>query len=168
MLITGRTWIFGDRVDTDVMFPGFALRLPTADAVTHLFAGVRPGWSEQVQPGDVVIGGQSFGMGSARPVATLLRRLGIRGVLADSLSSLFQRNCVNEGLYAATVPGISVLCDEGTIVTVDTNAGRATNERGESLDFAPLPPFVEAIVDAGGVVDALRRDGYLPEVAHGG
>ncbi|MCU1461871.1 MAG: 3-isopropylmalate dehydratase [Acidimicrobiales bacterium] len=163
MIITGRAWTFGDLVDTDVMFPGFALRLPTFEAVTHLFASVRPGWSELVRPGDVVIGGRSFGIGSARPVASLLRCLGISAVLADGLSSLFQRNCVNDGLYAASAAGISTLCAEGAAVTIDTRAGRATCEQtGESLTFAPLPPFVEAIVDAGGVADVLRRDGYLP------
>ncbi len=158
----GRVWKFGDDVETDVMYPGKALRLAPAEACPLLFDAVRPGWSSLVDEGDVVVGGRNFGIGSARPVGVLLAMVGIRAVLAESMSSLFQRNCINAGLFAAAVPGIASTCDEGDRLEVDLDRSRATNvTTGATTDLPVLPPFVRRIVDQHGVLDQLRHDGYL-------
>jgi 3-isopropylmalate/(R)-2-methylmalate dehydratase small subunit len=163
--LTGRVWLFGDYIDTDVMFPGAALKLPVAEASACLFQALRPGWPALVEPGDIVVGGRSFGAGSARPVASLLRHVGVAAVLAESMSSLFQRNCVNAGLLAIPSPGITDLCVEGDRISLDLDGGKVVNERsGAVLDVPVLPPMMKALVDAGGVLDLLRRDGYLPPV----
>lgn len=161
--LVGRAWVFGDQVDTDVMFPGDALRLPVAEASTRLFEPIRPGWADLVVPGDVVVGGRSFGIGSARPVAALLRHLGVAAVLAETMSSLFQRNCVNAGLPALAVPGIAAACAEGDELHLDLVEGVVTIGRtGGRLRFPPLPAPVAALVEAGGVRAMLRAEGYLP------
>jgi 3-isopropylmalate/(R)-2-methylmalate dehydratase small subunit len=158
----GRVWKFGDGVDTDVMYPGKALRLTSADACDLLFEGVRPGWSSQVVEGDIVVGGHNFGIGSARPVGVLLFMVGIRAVLAESMSSLFQRNCINAGLFAAAAPGITAMCEEGDQLGVDMDRGLATlAATGKTCPVPVLPPFVRRIVDDGGVLNQLRNDGFL-------
>jgi 3-isopropylmalate/(R)-2-methylmalate dehydratase small subunit len=161
--IRGRVWLFGDSIDTDVMFPGFALRLPIADAAQHLFDSIRPGWASQVEPGDIVVGGTSFGVGSARPVASLLRHVGIQAVLAESMTTLFQRNCFNDGLLALPARGVTQLCSEGEVITIEPDTGQVTNEHGDSIHLVPVPPFVASMLEAGGVLGVLRRDGYLPQ-----
>jgi len=164
--MSGRVWRFGDGVDTDVMYPGKALRLPSEEACQFLFDAIRPGWSALVEEGDVVVGGHDFGIGSARPVGVLLRMVGIRAVLAESMSSLFQRNSINAGLLAAPVPGITAVCREGEVVDVDLDGGKVANQdTGASCELPTLPPFVRRIVDEGGVLAQLRRDGYLPDPA---
>jgi 3-isopropylmalate/(R)-2-methylmalate dehydratase small subunit len=161
--IEGSTWHFGDYVDTDVMYPGAALRLSTAEASTFLFQAVRPGWSELVGPGDIVIGGRSFGAGSGRPVGELLRYVGVAAVLAESMSSLFQRNCINSGLVALAIPGITQLCKEGDCIVLDLDAGVVVSTVADvRLTFQPPPPMIRELIAAGGVLRMLERDSYLP------
>ena len=112
--ITGRAWIFGDSIDTDAMYPGFAMKLDTAEAARHVFYDLRPGWTEQVRRGDVVVAGRNFGVGSSRPVATLLKHLGVSALVAEEFNSLFLRNAINNGLPAITVPDVRNHINEAT------------------------------------------------------
>jgi 3-isopropylmalate/(R)-2-methylmalate dehydratase small subunit len=78
------------------------------------------------------------------------------------MSSLFQRNCLNDGLVALTVPGIGGLCTEGKMLEVDADSGVVRNDRGQAISTPPLPPQLVSLIEAGGVLAMLRRDGYLP------
>src|SRR4030081_1301238 len=106
-VIEGRVWLFGDSVDTDNMYPGFAMRLPVEEAAKHVFYDLRPGWTDEVKPGDVVIAGKNFGIGSSRPVAQLFKQLGVAALVAEEFNSLFLRNSINFGLPAVTIPGVT-------------------------------------------------------------
>ncbi len=128
MSATGRAWVFGDEVNTDDMYPAFAMRLPMAEAATHMFNASRPGWPALVRPGDIVVGGRNFGLGSSRPVPMLFKELGIAGLVAEQFNSLFYRNCINYGLLALTVPDARELITEGDQVCLDIEAGRLVNE----------------------------------------
>ena len=165
MIRRGRVWKFGDEIDTDVMLPGKALRLSPEEGARYLFEAVRgEGWAQSVRPGDLVVGGRRFGAGSARPVAIPLCALGVGAVLATSMPSLFQRNCVNTGLLTVVVPGIADACDEGDELEVDTIAAKVRNlTRGDEVGFAPIPALVTEIVEAGGIMARLEADGYFGE-----
>ena len=91
-VIEARAWVFGDSVDTDTMYPGFAMKLPIEEAAKHIFYDLRPGWTDEVEPGDIVIAGRNFGIGSSRPVAQLFTQLGVAALVADEFNSLFLRN----------------------------------------------------------------------------
>ena len=159
----GRAWVFGDDIDTDVMFPGKALRLPIEEGAQLAFDGVRPGWAALARPGDVVVGGANFGTGSARPVAAVLKHLGVRALFAETMSSLFQRNAVNAGVLAMSLPGVTALFADGDPVRVAVEDGSLTNVRsGRSLALPALPPMLTAVIEAGGLIAQLRRDGFLP------
>ena len=162
--ITGRAWVFGDGVDTDAMYPAFAMKLDVAEASRHVFYALRPGWTDEVAPGDVVVAGRNFGVGSSRPVATLLRHLGVAALIAEEFNSLFLRNAVNNGLPALTVPGVRDLVTEGEPVTVQLAEGWAA-AGGRRVGTAPLPDLVLDILDAGGLLPSLVADGYLPPAA---
>lgn len=162
MRIAGRALVFGDDVDTDVMMPGKALRVPVDAARRMLFDAVRPGFHEEVRDGDVIVGGLRFGTGSARPVAMHLRALGVRAIVAESMSSLFQRNAINAGVLAVAVPGVSGAVTDGDVVEIDAEAGALTVGDLGPLRFAPLPDLAMEIVAAGGVIDQLVAAGYLP------
>lgn len=162
-MISGRAWRFGDDVDTDVMFPGRAMKLTTDEASRLLFDAIRPGWSDMVRPGDVILAGRNFGIGSARPVGVLLMRVGIKAVVSESMSSLFQRNCVNAGLLAVAAPGVLDVADEGDIVQIEQERGRiACRRSGRSCFFQPLPELAQRTIALGGIISQLRHDGYLP------
>ena len=160
--LEGRTWVFGEDVNTDDMYPGFAMKLPVPEAARHMFDASRRGWPELVQHGDIVIGGRGFGIGSSRAVPLLFRELGVQCVISERFNSLFFRNCVNYGLPALEVPGITELVSEGDIVRVDWQASEVVNvARDDSLPFLPLPTLLMDILSAGGVVAKLEGQGYL-------
>ena len=161
--IEGRAWVFGDSVDTDNMYPGFAMKLPVEEAARHVFYDLRPGWTVQVQNGDIVIAGKNFGVGSSRPVAQLFKQLGVAALVADEFNSLFLRNSINFGLPAVTIEGVSTAIQDQDHVRLDVRA--ATVERledGAKLTGTPLPDFVLDIVAQGGLLPKLAADGYLP------
>ena len=160
--IRGRVWKFGDDINTDLMYPGSAYGLPEAEQARQCFAANRPGWAEQVQEGDVLVGGRNYGTGSSRPAARSLRVLGIRCLLAETINGLFLRNAVNFGLPALAVPGVAAAFEEGDLAEIDLASGRVRNARtGQALQGSPLPPALREIIDAGGLVPLLRERGYL-------
>ncbi|HTX46086.1 MAG TPA: hypothetical protein VMD48_07410 [Solirubrobacteraceae bacterium] len=161
-MIEARAWVFGDSVDTDNMYPGFAMKLPLEEAAKHVFYDMRPGWTEEVQQGDVVIAGRNFGIGSSRPVAQLFKQLGVVALVADEFNSLFLRNCINLGLPAVTIPGVSASIEDQDQVRLDIEA--ATIERvrdGTKLAGQPLPEFVLEIIAGGGLLPKLVADGFI-------
>jgi 3-isopropylmalate/(R)-2-methylmalate dehydratase small subunit len=161
--IEGRAWVFGDSVDTDNMYPGFAMKLPVAEAAKHVFYNLRPGWSDEVRDGDIVVAGENFGIGSSRPVAQLFKQLGVAALVADEFNSLFLRNSINFGLPAVTIPGVTDAITDGD--TVILNVRQATIEPAgghEKLAGTPLPEFVLEILDQGGLLAKLVADGYIP------
>jgi 3-isopropylmalate/(R)-2-methylmalate dehydratase small subunit len=162
-VIEARAWVFGDSVDTDNMYPGFAMKLPLEEAAKHVFYDMRPGWTDEVQQGDVVVAGRNFGIGSSRPVAQLFKQLGVVALVADEFNSLFLRNCINLGLPAVTIPGVSKAIHDGDNVRLDIR--RATIERGSggtALTGNPLPEFVLEILAGGGLLPKLVNDGFIP------
>ena len=159
--LTGRAWVFGDSIDTDAMYPGFAMKLPVPEAARHVFYDLRPGWVDEVRPGDIVVAGRNFGIGSSRPVAALLRQLGVAALVAEEFNSLFLRNAINNGLPAMTVPGVRDLVSEDDEITINCADGWLA-VGGRRIEAAPLPRMVLDILDAGGLLPRLAADGYLP------
>ena len=105
LAFTGKVWVFGDDLNTDAMYPAFAMKMDPPEAAKHVFYEVRPGWTDEVSPGDIVVAGKNFGLGSSRPVASLFTELGVAGLVAEEFNSLFFRNAVNAGLPAMTRAG---------------------------------------------------------------
>ena len=159
--LTGRAWVFGDSIDTDAMYPGFAMKLPVPEAARHVFYDLRPGWTDDVRPGDIVVAGRNFGIGSSRPVAALMRHLGVAALVAEEFNSLFLRNAINNGLPALTVPGVRDLVRESDEITIQLASGWLTVD-DRRIQAAPLPRMVLDILDAGGLLPRLVADGYLP------
>jgi 3-isopropylmalate/(R)-2-methylmalate dehydratase small subunit len=162
-VITGRVWLFGDSINTDAMYPAFAMKLDIPEASKHVFYEQRPGWTDQVKPGDIVIAGKNFGVGSSRPVAALFRHLGVAALIAEGFNSLFFRNAVNAGLPALTAPGVTELFSDGDRGSFDIVTGEYRNETtGFSGEARPLPPVILDILSSGGILARLAERGYLP------
>ena len=164
--ITGRAWVFGDSINTDAMYPGYAMKMEIPEAAKEVFYDIRPGWTDEVAKGDIVVAGTNFGIGSSRPVATLLRHLGVAALIAEEFNSLFFRNAINNGLPALAAPDVRKLVEEGDEITVHLSEGWVS-KGSERIDVAPLPAMVLDILDAGGLLARLVADGYLPDKAVG-
>jgi 3-isopropylmalate/(R)-2-methylmalate dehydratase small subunit len=162
MQFEGRTWVFGDNMNTDLMYPNTSFKATEDERRRLVFSANRPGWSSQVAPGDVLIGGVNFGTGSGRPGAKYLKELGVVALLAESINGLFLRNCVNYALPAMECPGIASLATEGDVVSVDFATGVVTNRRtGQTRQAATLPPMLRDILEAGGILEILANEGYI-------
>lgn len=97
MSIAGRAWVFGDNIDTDVLAPGLYMKGSIAELARHCLEAVDPRFAAEARPGDIVIGGRNFGMGSSREQAVMaLRELGVGAVIARSFAGIFYRNALKD------------------------------------------------------------------------
>ncbi|GAB3971002.1 3-isopropylmalate dehydratase small subunit [Actinoallomurus acanthiterrae] len=159
----GRVWVVGDSVTTDAMYPAFAMKLPAPEAARHVFYELRSGWTDEVRPGDILVAGRNFGLGSSRPVPTLFKELGVQALVAEEFNSLFLRNCVNLGLPALTVPRAVETFRDGDVAHLHIAEGWCENATtGVRLAAEPLPGLVLDILAAGGILPRLVREGYVP------
>lgn len=164
MKFTGRVWKFGDEINTDLIFPHSAFRASPDEQCRLCMSDNRPGWSAQVQPGDILIAGKNFGTGSSRPGAAVLKRLGLAGMVAESYNGLFYRNCIGYGFAALAVPGVTALFEEGDTAEVDLEAGTVKNLRtGAVAQGNRLSREMMEIIAAGGIEGVLKAKGYIPE-----
>ncbi|MGV8875408.1 MAG: 3-isopropylmalate dehydratase [Rhodococcus sp. (in: high G+C Gram-positive bacteria)] len=162
LVFRGTAWVFGDEVNTDDMFPGFAMKLPTAEAAQHMFDATRPNWPTLISPGDIVVAGKNFGLGSSRPVAELFVELGISCLVAEQYNSLFLRNCLNYGLPAITVPAARSLIAEGDVVEIDVGVGRLRNVNNNiDHSFSGFSDFILEMLQSRGLINQLEAGGYL-------
>jgi 3-isopropylmalate/(R)-2-methylmalate dehydratase small subunit len=153
-----RAWVFGDDVDTDLLAPGQYMKFGIEEIARHCLEGLDPSFAARVQPGDVVVGGRNFGVGSSREQAPqALKQLGVAAVIAPSLAGLFHRNALNLGLVAVTCPEAERI-RAGDRVRVDAEAGRIHNETtGEMLGCEPIPAHLMAMVRDGGLLPHLEK-----------
>ncbi len=160
--IEGRIWIFGDDINTDLIYPQICYTLPEDEKPHHAMEANRPGWASLVRNGDIIIAGKNFGTGSSRPGADNLKNLGIRCILAESINGLFLRNAVNSGLPAIEVHGIQHIASEGNNVVIDFSENNiGISETGNIINFKPLPAFLMEIIENGGIINILRNKGLL-------
>ncbi len=166
-IVKGRVWKFGDDINTDLIHPGFALHLPLDEVPQHCFSANRPGWVNEVRPGDVLVAGRNFGVGSGRPIGVIFQKLGLSGVVADSFNGLGLRNCVNAGLPVLPCPGITSFVEEGDILEANWRNGEVRNlTKGTTLEGVPLPKALQDILEAGGVEAMLYQQGYLVDAVN--
>jgi 3-isopropylmalate/(R)-2-methylmalate dehydratase small subunit len=164
--IKGKVWKFGHDINTDLVIPNFAVLLPRTEQPQHCFNANRPGWVDEVKPGDILIAGRNFGVGSARNIGDVFMQLGISVIIAESFNGLGLRNCVNIGLPSLPCKGILEAFEEGDVAEVDWIGGEVRNTtRGTSLAGQPIPKALQDIIVAGGVDVVLRREGFLSDVS---
>jgi 3-isopropylmalate/(R)-2-methylmalate dehydratase small subunit len=157
-----RVWKFGDNINTDLILPVQAFYLPAAEQPKYVFHANRPGWAAQVKPGDILVGGKNFGMGSSRPAARSLKNLGIACLVAPSINGLFFRNCVNFAFPAIECPGVDEAFEEGDVAEVDFDSATVKNvTRNATLKGRAMPPKLMELVKAGGIYPLLEKEGLI-------
>jgi 3-isopropylmalate/(R)-2-methylmalate dehydratase small subunit len=158
----GNAWVFGDEINTDDMYPGFAMKLSTVEAAKRMFDATRPDWPTLVRPGDVVVAGRNFGLGSSRPVGELFLEHKVSCLIAEQFNSLFHRNVLNYGLPAITIPNARSIIAEGDLLEIDLVAATLHNlTQGSTHTFDPFPQFIVDVLAAGGLMNQLETAGHL-------
>ncbi|MGH8788803.1 MAG: 3-isopropylmalate dehydratase [Cupriavidus necator] len=152
----GRLWRFGDNVDTDAMAPAVLMKSPLPVLARHCLASLRPEFPGSVRPGDVLVAGANFGIGSSREQAPqALRELGVGAVVAQSFGGLFYRNAINLGLPVLVCADTSRLAD-GAQAVLDLASAQLRLDDGSLVACEPIPDFLRAILAAGGLVPHLK------------
>ncbi len=155
--ITGRVWKFGDNVDTDVMAPWGTISDPWETrraSVLH----TRPGFVDEVQPGDVIVAGRNWGCGSSREQAPEnLKLLGVAAVIAESFGRIYFRNSIAIAFPNLACPGIHAACTEGDELEIDVRTGEIRNRtRDRVLHAHRYTSEMLEILDRGGLMNVLR------------
>lgn len=159
-LVSGKAWVFGDDIDTDVIVPARYLHLPSLQEMArHTMEPVAPGFAAQVRPGDIIVAGENFGSGSSREFAALVwKELGVGAIVAESYARLFYRNALNNGLLVLEVPGITSAVSTGDQLQIDVEGGEIRNlTRRSSLAISPLPDFARELLAEGGLKGFLQK-----------
>jgi 3-isopropylmalate/(R)-2-methylmalate dehydratase small subunit len=150
-----RVWKLGADVDTDALAPGAYMKHGIDVIAQHCLEALRPDFAAAVRPGDVLVAGPNFGIGSSREQAAgALVHLGVRAVIAPSFSGLFFRNAFNLGLLLLTCPQAEQL-QEGDAVTLV--AAGVQQADGTVLPCQPIPDFLMNMVQAGGLMNVLKQ-----------
>ncbi len=154
----GRAWVFGDDIDTDVLAPGRYMKGPVEEAAPHCLESVDPDFAGNIAPGDFVVAGGNFGLGSSREqAAQVLRILGVAAVIAKTFGGIFYRNAFNLGLMAVQCRETDRISAEDRLA-LDAEAGVLRNlTSGERYACEPVPAHLLALIADGGLIPHLQR-----------
>ena len=155
---TGKVWVLGDDIDTDIIIPTEYLALKTIeDMKQYGFSPLRPELAGQIKPGDIIVAGKNFGCGSSREQAPeVIKALGIPCIIAKSFARIFYRNALNNGLLLLEQPELHDVVKEGDTITVTVNEDVEYN--GKKYPIASLPEnLMEIIEPCASATDWIRR-----------
>ncbi|MDI6892818.1 MAG: 3-isopropylmalate dehydratase small subunit [Actinomycetota bacterium] len=161
MKLKGRAWKFGDDISTDLIAPGrlFHLRTNLPGLAKHVLEDADPDFAKKVKPGDFVVAGRNFGLGSSREhAAAIIKIAGVGAVLAQSVARIFYRNAINVGLPVLICDTSQM--DAGDELEVDVGAGKIKNlTKGAVVETKPLPKAMLNILEDGGLVEHFKKHG---------
>jgi 3-isopropylmalate/(R)-2-methylmalate dehydratase small subunit len=158
-IVRGRVLKVGDNVDTDAIIPGKYLTLTDPRELgKHALEGLDPSMPSLLKDRQIIVAGRNFGCGSSREHAVLaLLGAGVKAVLAESFARIFYRNAINRGLLAIEVPGVRNAVADGEEVIVNVEETTLITASGKTLRFKPIPKELLEIIEAGGLVESLKR-----------
>jgi len=111
-----------------------------------------------VKPGDILIAGKNFGVGSSREqAAQALKYLGIKAVIAKSFAGIFYRNAINLGL-PVLIGNASDVVQSGNRANLKIETGLLELiEEAKIIKCEPMPQFLLKLIEAGGLVPHLEK-----------
>lgn len=153
----GTIFKFHNDLDTDQIIASQYLLLPNLEEMkSHAFESLDPDFAQKVKSGDFVVGGENFGCGSSREQAPeIIKALGIQCVIAKSFARIFFRNSINNGLLLIEQPDLYDDMKEGD--TIDVVMNQHVDYNGKEYPIASLPENLMSIIQAGGLVKAMRK-----------
>ena len=160
-MLKGKAYRMGDNISTDHIIPGrfFHLRSNLPELAKHVLEDADPNFKQNISPGDFLVAGKNFGLGSSREHAALVLKLaGIEGILAHSVARIFYRNAINIGLPV-------VICDthsigEGDELHLDLMKGIVEDKtQGIILSLSETPQVMLDILACGGLLPYIKKYG---------
>jgi 3-isopropylmalate dehydratase small subunit len=155
---TGRVWLLGDDIDTDIIMPTEYLAFKTIDEMKpYAFSPLRPELAGKISPGDIIVAGSNFGCGSSREQAPIaLKQAQVALVVAQGFARIFRRNCINIGMPVFVADAVGKL-KTGEIIEVDLEKGTINAPCGV-IQSAPLSENVLKTLEYGGLIPRVRAE----------
>ena len=164
MVYEGRCWKLGDEIPIDgalLELKYVHLRITDPEELAkYVLKSIRPEFSENCSPGDLLVAGNRFGHGNAHVQAFRgFSSLKI-GIIAEWMPRGAYRACVIAGIpFLPKCPGVSELCREGERLKVNFSTGLVENLIKE-LDCIRIneyaSSFAENSLDGAGVSAAIK------------
>lgn len=153
---TGKAWVYGDNIDTDVIIP--ARYLNTSDPLElakHAMEDADMAFASNVQKGDIMVAGENFGCGSSREHAPIaLKACGVSVIIAKTFARIFFRNAINIGLPILENSKLQDECKNGDVIEVNLASGHVINKTtGKTYQCTGFPPQIQELIDKGGLIN---------------
>ncbi len=157
-------WAYADvdNLNTDQMFAGnltYEVNSSEPEKIApHLFKGFDESFAERVQQGDTIVCGENFGCGSSREHPSVgLVFAGVKATIVKSVSRIFFRSAINQGLPIIVLPEAVDYYQKGDQVTIDFKNGKITI-REKIFQFSPLPDKLMEVLEKGGLVKWIKEN----------
>lgn len=157
----GKVFKFGDDISTDHIAPGrlFHLRSNLPEFAKHVLEDADPDFASKMKPGDFVVAGNNFGLGSSREHAPqIIKIAGVGAVLAKSFARIFYRNATNIGLLVIECDTDKI--NAGDDLELDIKNGIVKNlTQNTEIEITPLPDVMIKLLNDGGLVEHIKKHG---------
>ena len=105
-----------------------------------------------------MVAAENFGCGSSREQApAVLKALGVRAVIAKSFARIFYRNAINIGLPVIVCKELYDHVADGDEMELSLTEGIAKT-KGQDYICTKLPPYMQGILDQGGLIASLNKE----------
>jgi 3-isopropylmalate/(R)-2-methylmalate dehydratase small subunit len=163
VILKGKAHKFGDGISTDHIIPGryASLRSNLPELAKHVLEDADPTFVKKVKPGDFLVGGNNFGLGSSREHAPLVIKMaGVSAILAKSVARIFFRNAINLGLPVLICNTDKI--DDGDELEIDLAGGTVRDStNGSLLTFGRIPEVMLRILNEGGLIPYIQKHGDI-------
>lgn len=158
---SGKAWIFGDDINTDLIIPARYLNTTNPrELAAHLMEDADPEFPKKISSGDFIVAKKNFGCGSSREHAPLaIKAAGVSAVIATSFARIFYRNAINIGLPILESKAASEAIQNGDELKIDLKKGKITNlTRNEIYQATVFPPFMQKLIESGGLMAWIKQE----------
>ena len=134
----GTVFKYGDNVDTDVIIPARYLNATKGEELAkHCMEDIDKDFIHA-------------------PLA--IKCAGVSCVIAETFARIFYRNAINIGLPIIECPKAAKSIEAGDVVEIDFDSGIITNKtKNETYQGQAFPPFMQKIIEAGGLVNYINQ-----------
>lgn len=160
MKANGTVFKYGNNVDTDVIIPARYLNDSRPESLAaHCMEDIDADFPKRVKQGDIIVANKNFGCGSSREHAPIaIKASGISCIIAETFARIFYRNAINIGLPILECQQAAQAINAGDEVEIDFTTGKIENvTTGEKFQAVPFPPFMQEIMDVGGLVEHTKK-----------
>ena len=161
--ISGRVWLLGDHVNTDLIHPPSCFSLDETKMKNGLRVGMerldRKADPDEAQEDPVIVAGENFGCGSSRETSVrALFAFGVRAIVAKSFARIFYRSLVNRGIAPLVCREIQDKVADGDRIRTFIDKHHIILSNNEHVPFAPFDPHIKKILECGGLISYLKRE----------